>query len=87
MPYRLHIPLAKEFRERVRDALHPLLENASWDGGLVTGYEQAREILESLPLTTEEFGVALNRLDNAQRYLLSGERGLLQTASVAAKFG
>ena len=75
MPKHLYVPLAEPFRLRVRSALQPLLENASWEGGPVTGYEQARQVLDSLPLTSEEFGVALNRLANAQRYLLSGERG------------
>jgi hypothetical protein len=31
--------------------------------------------LDSLPLATDEYGLASNRLRNAQRYLLSKERG------------
>ena len=36
---------------------------------------QARRLLESLPLTTDEFGLACNRLVNAFRYAKSGESG------------
>jgi hypothetical protein len=36
------------------------------------------ELLDALPLTTEEYGVARNRLRNASRYLRSGERGAAQ---------
>lgn len=34
-----------------------------------------RRVLESLPLSHEEFAIAVNRLDNARRYLASGEDG------------
>ena len=33
------------------------------------------QLLESLPMATGEFGVAVNRLKNARRYLQSRERG------------
>ena len=36
------------------------------------------DLLESLPLSTEEFNVAQNRVRNASRYLRSGERGAAQ---------
>ena len=32
-------------------------------------------LLESLPLSTSEFGLATTRLNNARRYLESSERG------------
>jgi hypothetical protein len=37
--------------------------------------DEVRSLLESLPLSTGEYGVAKNRLRNAQRYLTSQERG------------
>lgn len=37
--------------------------------------DEASLLLESLPLTTEEFGLSSNRLRNAHRYVLSGEAG------------
>ncbi len=36
---------------------------------------QIRGLLESLPLPTDEFGLACNRLHNAARYARSGETG------------
>lgn len=74
MPKHLLLPLAEPFRDRLREAIEPMLKKVQ-QGGLVAGFEQAREVLDSLPLTTEEFCVAINRLANAQRYLLIGERG------------
>ena len=37
--------------------------------------EDLQNLLESLPLSTQEFVLACNRLQNAQRYLKSEERG------------
>jgi len=37
--------------------------------------ENLREIIESLPLSTAESSLAMNRLRNAQRYLSSDELG------------
>lgn len=42
-------------------------------------WSQLRELVESLPLTTDEFARCLNRLTNAERYVAQGELG-------AAKF-
>jgi hypothetical protein len=39
------------------------------------GLELIRRLIEALPLTTEEFGLAVNRLASARRYLSSGEGG------------
>lgn len=36
---------------------------------------EAAMLFESLPLGTSEFGLAMNRLNNARRYLESNERG------------
>jgi hypothetical protein len=37
------------------------------------GFGRLRELLEALPLASAEFGVAVNRLANAQRYLCTAE--------------
>ena len=37
--------------------------------------QQVRDLLESLPLATDEYSTATNRLRNAHRYLVSHERG------------
>ncbi len=44
-----------------------------------TAWSQLRELVESLPLTTDEFARYVNRLTNAERYAAQGELG-------AAKF-
>ncbi|MBC8874784.1 MAG: hypothetical protein H8E44_35640 [Planctomycetes bacterium] len=41
----------------------------------VEGLLDALTMLNALPLTTDEFGRAVNRLKNAHRYLVSNERG------------
>ncbi len=37
--------------------------------------EQVFDLLRSLPLTSGEFGVGINRIDNARRYVRAGEYG------------
>jgi hypothetical protein len=37
--------------------------------------ESVRSLLESLPLSTGEYGIGQNRLRNAERYLKSQEHG------------
>lgn len=39
------------------------------------GLEEANLLLETLPLSTDEFGLARNRLWNAGRFVRSGEYG------------
>ena len=38
-------------------------------------FEEARVILETLPLMTSEFGLAKCRIGNAERYFALGEKG------------
>jgi len=38
-------------------------------------FSEAHSLISALPLTTEEFGVAINRLKNAVRYCSSEEPG------------
>ena len=51
--------------------------------------QQVREILDSLPLPTDEYATAFNRLRNAHRYLVSQERGAAryELALLAASLG
>ena len=41
-------------------------------------WDELRQILESLPLTTQEFGQASNRLNNSRRYAETNESGAAQ---------
>jgi hypothetical protein len=63
----LHV-LLQQARDR-------LLESDTNEAGLLASLERLRRLLEALPLATDEFGLAVNRLENARRYLLSGEYG------------
>jgi hypothetical protein len=55
--------------------LEGLLEQIAGDSALVVGFEDVRQLLEALPMASEEFGLAINRLANARHYLQSGEHG------------
>lgn len=58
------------------ETLHALLK---WDTNPADTYEDAIAevwmLLDALPLNTDEFALAGNRLRNSTRYLKSGERG------------
>jgi hypothetical protein len=55
-----------------------LAKQALDNDGTVADLKQVRRLLEALPLATGEFGLAVNRLANAQRYLNAGEHGAAQ---------
>jgi hypothetical protein len=52
-----------------------LPKQALCDGGPVADFEEIRRMLEALPLATAEFGLAINRVTNAQHYLHCSEYG------------
>jgi hypothetical protein len=41
-------------------------------------FEELRRVLQALPLSTSEFGLALRRLSNAEHYFATGEQGAAQ---------
>ena len=45
------------------------------DGAVDDGVDHLQSLLETLPLSSDDFGIACNRLGNARRYLESNERG------------
>jgi hypothetical protein len=57
------------------NALFRAIEKAKRGLGFAQEMDEAGLLLASLPLTTEEFGLASNRLRNANRYVMSGEFG------------
>jgi hypothetical protein len=67
--------LATKLQGRVKEVMDGLLRPATLDADRGAAFAEARASLETLPLTTEEFSLAVNRLANAQRYLESGEHG------------
>jgi hypothetical protein len=75
MPRPLHVSISASLQVRFQEAIDSLLRQVTRDADRSAALAQARAVLETLPLTTEEFGLAVNRLANAQRYFQSGERG------------
>ena len=69
------IALPDEVRNLLAQCLGQLMDHeteADLSNGQLT---EAAMLLESLPLSTSEFGLATNRLNNARRYMESNERG------------
>jgi hypothetical protein len=67
-----------QLKERLQSAVRRLEGLAAHvRSGLadVADFHQAREGLAWLPLSTPEFALAVERLENARDYLLAGEQG------------
>jgi hypothetical protein len=75
MTQRMFASITDCHRASLCQALDNLLGRAGRGGCFVGGFEQTRQILEALPLTSTEFSLAVNRLANAQRYVQYGEHG------------
>ena len=75
MPNQLKIPTSEEIRLQLIRKVEELVECALHDRSPFAGFEEARALLESLPLGSDEFCAASNRLMNALRYILSDEPG------------
>ena len=65
----------EQSRALVLTCLARLIEQVFSAGCPTTEFQEAQEALEALPLDTTAFGLVVNRLANAQRYLKSGEHG------------
>ena len=66
---------AQTARGSLTELTSKLLSRPQATEGADQAFDEARLVLESLPLTTEEFATAINRLENARRYLQAGEHG------------
>lgn len=62
-------------RSELFQTLQYLLRAIHRDQDVLDELQQVRDLLDSLPLTSGEYGTATNRLRNAHRYLVSKERG------------
>ena len=72
---RLDAALPQDMLQRILSTLALLHKKVS-QGRHTDGELEAIEgLLETIPLSSEEFGVACNRLRNARRYLAASERG------------
>jgi len=61
--------------ERIETLHARLKRNTNPTGSYEDAFAEVQLILGALPLNTDEFALAGNRLRNAVRYLKSGERG------------
>ena len=62
-------------RTQVIQHLRSLLDGSLADSEWADGFLDALAMLATLPLSTQEFGLATNRLHNARRYATAQERG------------
>lgn len=62
-------------RQELLDTVAHLLASLRRDAEIVAELQEVCDLLESLPLSTDEYQTAKNRLRNAHRYLVSQERG------------
>jgi hypothetical protein len=73
-----HFPITESVHALLCESLDELLGQLSDHKPPVAQFERLRSLLEALPLDIPEFGLAVNRLANAQHYLVSGEFGAAQ---------
>ncbi len=62
-------------RKELFQTVEHLLRAIRRDQDVLDELQQVRDLLDSLPLASGEYGTATNRLRNAHRYLVSQERG------------
>ena len=62
-------------KRKVESLLAQLDQATGSNGDNGDGIAELKQLLEALPFSTAEFGLATNRLRNASRYLRSQERG------------
>jgi len=60
---------------KVKSLLAQIEQATGSNGDNGDGIAELKQLLEALPFSTAEFGLATNRLRNANRYLQSQERG------------
>ncbi|MDA1051274.1 MAG: hypothetical protein O3C40_12450 [Planctomycetota bacterium] len=65
----------QDIRQQTVANLVRLIRKLESGGDPSDGLAEVHQLLESLPMATGEFGLAINRLKNARRYLQSCERG------------
>ena len=69
------MPLVDQCCRRMEYAVRELIEEAKSEATWTESYHQAAKLLESVPLDSEDFAVAQQRLQNALDYCFGGEFG------------
>ena len=72
---KLHAATPDTIRKELRQTIEQLLRGLRRDFNVLDDLQEVRDLLDSLPLATGEYGIASNRLRNAHGYLVSQERG------------
>ena len=62
-------------RQEMLQTVEHLLRTIRRDQDVLDKLQQVRDLLDSLPLASDDYSTAANRLRNAHRYLVSQERG------------
>ena len=62
-------------RQELVQTVEHLLRKIRRDQDVLDELQQVRDLLDSLPLASDDHSTATNRLRNAHRYLVSQERG------------
>lgn len=68
-------PSIQQVHQSIQRTLGDLMRSRSLDDRTLDTFQAARDMLKSLPLSADEFGLACIRLDNARRYLEFTEPG------------
>jgi hypothetical protein len=75
MTLNTHPLIVESDRDHLGEGLDELLWQPSSEETPAARFGPLRVLLDSLPLDTTEFGLAVDRLANAQHYLESGDHG------------
>ena len=67
--------IVESLRIQLEEALQQLLAAILARPAFDAEFARLSRLLEALPLSSEEFATAVNRLDNARHYLAAGEGG------------
>jgi hypothetical protein len=62
-------------RQELLQTIEHLLQCLHRESAVLDDLQEVRDLLDSLPLASDEYATAFNRLRNAHRYLVSQERG------------
>ena len=73
--HQVRVSSVAEVRSRLIGRLERLVDRLPDDNGWLDGLMESLVMLNALPLSSHEFSVAVNRLRNAQRYLVAKEPG------------
>jgi hypothetical protein len=72
---KLSVATPDTIRHELLRTIEHLLKSLHQEAKVMDDVQEVTDLLDSLPLASDEYGTASNRLRNAHRYLVSQERG------------